>query len=76
MEIFRSINLPNSSDTSIEHRLIEKIDHDNKSERGRYKYCSEKNSQNHGRDYAVKLTKKISYVCLGCAELQKIVCVF
>nr|CAH7748430.1 unnamed protein product [Callosobruchus chinensis] len=35
MQIFKSINPPNTSDTSIEHRLTEKTDQDNKPKRGR-----------------------------------------
>nr|CAH7736746.1 unnamed protein product [Callosobruchus chinensis] len=41
MQIFRSINPPNTSDTSIEHRLTEKTDQDNKPKRGRCKCCYE-----------------------------------
>nr|CAH7767752.1 unnamed protein product [Callosobruchus chinensis] len=68
MQIFRSINPPNASDTSIEHRLTEKTDQDNKPKRGRCKCCYEKYSQDHGRDYAVKHSKRVSYVCPGCDE--------
>lgn len=57
---------PNAENPVEEHRLTEKMDNEGKHKRGRCKSCYEKNSQQHGRDYAVKNTKRVSYICLGC----------
>lgn len=69
MQIFETVpQNPNAIDRLEEHRLTENMDNERKVKRGRCKYCYEKNSKEHGRNYAVKNTKRVTYICPGCDE--------
>nr|CAH7722402.1 unnamed protein product [Callosobruchus chinensis] len=62
MQLLQSSNPPLPIQVQQKHELTQNA----LNKRGRCTICYKRNSELHGRDYAVKNTKRIIYVCNGC----------
>lgn len=67
MQLLEIRDTPNLINLRQEHKLTQNTVND-APKRGRCKTCYQKNSENQGRNYAVKNTKRITYVCKGCDD--------